>query len=265
MKDRIIYRQKNKDELFETWHASTNTLIIFVYSDEGSIVCSKKIYPIKRGTLVLISANEYHYTMQQYPEKYERSKLIFLPDEMDKICNIFDKDSVFFNLNSNSIIYAQIDDKEFNDVDDIFRTINNADQHSKYFESILYSNCLKLFIYLDKYCVESNSVSRNFIYKAIQYINQNIKSKITIDDLCSTIGISKYYFCTQFKKKIGKTVMEYILETRIVLSKNMLEKGSRSITEICEECGFSSQSYFSQVFHKATGFTPSNYRKKFQK
>jgi AraC-like DNA-binding protein len=95
----------------------------------------------------------------------------------------------------------------------------------------------------------------------MDYINRNILSDITIDEICSAVHMSKYYFCRKFKESMGMTVMDYVLQTRIVLAKSILAKESMSITNVSEHCCFSSVSYFCRVFKEHTGKTPLEYRK----
>ena len=64
-----------------------------------------------------------------------------------------------------------------------------------------------------------------------------------------------------FKKKIGLTVMEYILKTRIAMAKELLCEAKMSVTEISEACGFSSISFFSRTFKKEVEKTPLQYKK----
>ena len=63
---------------------------------------------------------------------------------------------------------------------------------------------------------------------------------------------------------MGMTVMDYVLKTRIVLAKNMLEKENVSISEVSGRCGFSSESYFCRVFKESVGVSPLKYRKSFE-
>jgi len=98
--------------------------------------------------------------------------------------------------------------------------------------------------------------------KAIDYINRNISMEIDIDRICAAINISKYYFCRQFKQHTGMTVMKYILQTRLILSKTDLKKTNLSVTEISGKYGFSSVSYFSRIFKEEEGCSPLQYRKR---
>ena len=73
--------------------------------------------------------------------------------------------------------------------------------------------------------------------------------------------MSKYHFCRRFRNAVGTTVMDYILRTRIMMAKDMLDNENMTVTEISNKCGFSSLSYFSRVFKEKTGKTPVEYRK----
>lgn len=262
MKSRIIYREFGKDTMYKTWHASKNIIIFYMYSEGGSIVCNEKSYPITKGTLCLVNAGKYHYTMPDIPETYDRSKLFISPENFANICKLFSPGTTFYNFQKKSIIYAQINEAEQELVDRIFLEMEINKNNGEYSDLYQFSCCLKLFAFLNKYSVEITPSTSGFMSKAIEYINNNIYSDINVDQICYAVHMSKSYFCKQFKKHVGTTVMKYILETRIILAKDMLLKDTVSITEISELCGFSSVSYFSQAFKKSTGETPHNFRKK---
>ncbi len=253
----ILYRETGSDSLFKIWHKSRQHMIIYFYSDGGSIVCSENIYPIRKGALCFISAEKYHYTMPDCPEIYERSKLFFSQDYFKTILSFFPT-----SINSDaSFIYAQIPTDQIAEVEGLFKEIQFHENDHKYYDVIYCSCCLKLFYYLNRYAVHSIVNSAGYISQTLDYINNHIFDDFEIDDICQTVHISKPYLCRQFKQKMGTTIMDYILKTRIVLAKNMLLENSASISEISSQCGFSSVSYFSRIFKKETGRSPLTYRK----
>lgn len=261
MNEKIIYHELGKDSMFKTWHASNQPMFIYIYSDGGSIVCSEKAYPMKKGTLCFVGANKYHYTMPDNPENYDRSKIFVSSDKFNKIIDIIPYKSNFRNFTDDSFVYAEIDEKEREMVEGIFKEMKMYENDKSYRDFILFSCCIRLLVMIDKYSLESTQSASGVMSKAIEYINNNIFTDIDIDKICSYIHMSKFHFCRQFKKRTGMTVMEYILKTRIVMAKNMLLKEDISVTEISNRCGFSSISYFSRIFKEETGVTPLNYRK----
>ena len=68
-------------------------------------------------------------------------------------------------------------------------------------------------------------------------------------------------FITFFYEYVGTSPINYLMETRLAASKELLLSSSRSIAEVASSTGFSSQSYFSQIFRKNTGMSPLQYRK----
>lgn len=260
MEERIVCRQRGKDPLYKTWHASKEHLFMYINSGSGSIVSGEQIFPIKNGGLVFIAADTYHYTMPDDPAVYERSKLTVSPWELSRISGLLSENNGFKSFFDKAIVYAEIHESDRAEVDRIFKELKVSKNDP---ELTLFSCLLRLLCFFDKHTVESTSAATGFMSEATRYINENISSDIDIDSICSAINISKYYFCRQFKEHTGMTVMKYILKTRIVLAKSELKKKGISVTEISEKLGFSSVSYFCRAFKEEENCSPLQYRKRF--
>ena len=97
--------------------------------------------------------------------------------------------------------------------------------------------------------------------KIKNYLDANYSEDITLDTLSALTHMNKYYLAHTFTKYMGLSPINYLLQKRIQEGKSLLESTSYSIAQISDLLGFSSQSYFSQAFRKATGMTPMQYRK----
>ena len=96
-----------------------------------------------------------------------------------------------------------------------------------------------------------------------EYVIQNYRDPdLNIDALAKEFGISTSYLHREFTKAYGTSPVTFLRLTRIGNAKNMLEACYLSIGEIAEQCGFSSASYFIQVFHKTVGESPNRYRQR---
>lgn len=93
------------------------------------------------------------------------------------------------------------------------------------------------------------------------YLDANYSEAITLDTLAALTHMNKYYLAHTFTKYVGLSPINYLLQKRIQEGKSLLESTSYSVAQISDLLGFSSQSYFSQAFRKATGMTPMQYRK----
>ena len=96
------------------------------------------------------------------------------------------------------------------------------------------------------------------------YVYENFREKITMPDICSALGRTKSAICPAFKEKYGITVMDYLTSLRIDEAKKMLTETDMTVSEISEDIGFSDTSYFSKVFLKTVGTTPTLYRRNCQ-
>lgn len=118
----------------------------------------------------------------------------------------------------------------------------------------------------EKYSFEKvgDSVPENYllgIEKSISYINKHFNAEITIEEIASHIGYSKFYFCRRFKEVTGYTPATYINMQKIKYAYTKLSQSDITVNEIALECGFKSVAYFSVTFKKYTGMNPSEVKK----
>lgn len=99
------------------------------------------------------------------------------------------------------------------------------------------------------------------IFSCIQYIRTHTNERIGVSDVANHIGKSRAYVADKFKKEMNVTIGAYIMQCKLEEAKSMLTYSNKSIAEISSYLGFSSQSYFQNVFKKYFGTTPAKYRK----
>lgn len=100
----------------------------------------------------------------------------------------------------------------------------------------------------------------NRLRNMIAFINQHYFEKVTLSEIARTAGISEREATRCFKKGIGQSPMEYLIEYRLNQSKKLLLETDNTITDICQQCGFSDSAYFGKIFRRFYGMTPSRYR-----
>ena len=98
------------------------------------------------------------------------------------------------------------------------------------------------------------------IKNAIQYMNENYASTLTLKDIAAACNLGKSEFCDCFKKITRQTAFDYLLELRVRKSLQFLDSdGGLSITEIAQNSGFSNSSYYAKIFRRYMGCTPREY------
>jgi len=105
---------------------------------------------------------------------------------------------------------------------------------------------------------ESNSseISKSHVKRALSYLDANFKEHISLDSLAAQVGITKYHLVRLFKIHTGETVTDHLNTKRCNEAKRYLERGM-TVTEAAIECGFESVSYFSRVYKRVMGASPS--------
>ena len=103
--------------------------------------------------------------------------------------------------------------------------------------------------------------SWKYIYAAIQYIKENISRKLTVAQIAEYAGASESHFMREFKRITGSTVTGYINTARCEYAESLLQSQKYKVKEAAALCGFENEEYFTKVFKKHTGRTPSEYIK----
>lgn len=116
-------------------------------------------------------------------------------------------------------------------------------------------------IILQKTDNKDNSVSK--IDEITRFVLQNYTSnQLSIQTIAERTNLSQTYLCAYFKKSSGRTINEYITELRIEKAKELLHNRALKLYEITTSIGLTDTNYFSTLFKKYTGLTPSEYREK---
>ncbi|MFC4323724.1 AraC family transcriptional regulator [Litchfieldia salsa] len=97
-----------------------------------------------------------------------------------------------------------------------------------------------------------------------EYINLHLDEKLALDFLAKEVGYSEYHLSRKFKQEMGCSIIDYIQNVRLEKAKYLLTTTNKNIEELSLDLGFGSRSYFTSIFRKNTGETPSEYRKKIQ-
>ncbi|MHB8075501.1 PocR ligand-binding domain-containing protein [Desulfosporosinus fructosivorans] len=98
------------------------------------------------------------------------------------------------------------------------------------------------------------------IQKAAEYIQKNFRNKLTIEDISQVVYLSPCYVSRIFKQSLGCTLMEYLTHVRIEEAKTMLKDPKYNVMQVAEESGFEDPAYFTRVFKKIEGITPSRFK-----
>ncbi|MEH7107424.1 response regulator [Bacillus sp. JJ1764] len=106
-----------------------------------------------------------------------------------------------------------------------------------------------------------NNHAKGMLQKAKEFIESHYSDSITLEQVAEYVELSPFYFSKLFKDRFGMTFIDYLTEIRINRAKTEMENPGKSLKEICYSVGYRDPNYFSRVFKKQTGLSPSEYRK----
>lgn len=98
------------------------------------------------------------------------------------------------------------------------------------------------------------------VRRARDFILSHISETITTETLAKECGMNRTYLCKLFTEETGMTLGQYVTQIKVDEAKRLMDITGKSIAEIAEYLGYSSQSHFQRVFKKASGTTPGEYR-----
>ena len=110
---------------------------------------------------------------------------------------------------------------------------------------------------------EGRLSSRQIVAAAVAYLEENAAGPVQIQDLARHVGLSNSRICHVFKEHTGRSVIAYLHEIRIARASALLVSGQSKIEAIAQASGFADIRFFTRIFVRHTGTTPSAYRRRF--
>lgn len=98
----------------------------------------------------------------------------------------------------------------------------------------------------------------------INFILNNYKRPIQLDEVAKVANYSKATFCRFFRQRTRKTFTRFLNEVRIANARRLLLKTDLNVSQVCYESGFNNVSNFNRQFKRITGLTPKAYLKKYE-
>lgn len=108
---------------------------------------------------------------------------------------------------------------------------------------------------------KSNDIEK--IDAVYNYVLNNFKADLSLDDIALRCNMNTAAFCRYFKRKTGKTFVDFMNEIRLGNAAKLLLKGDLTIAEVAFESGFNNPSYFNRLFKRLKGLTPTEYQSQY--
>ena len=229
--------------------------LLYVESGEVSLVLNGKTQVVPKGSVILFAPHQPQYYYYHKANKPIIYWVHFSGREVESILHHYKI------LTTQTVFYIGV----CLNLPTLFRQIINELQlrNEKYEEMTVYKlNEILLYINraLNSSTVKENDIS-TLIKSAKVYFNENYNQEINIKAYASSLNMTPCWFIQKFKELTGVTPTQYILNVRITTAQNLLRHSKYNVSETAVAVGYPNTFYFSRLFTKHVGMSPSEYKK----
>lgn len=253
------YYRIHTTPVIETLHPEgrNDYQLIYIASGKGHFYFkgSKEATVVTKGNMILFRPQEpqvYYYYATDKTEVYWVHFTGRKVEEYLKQYELPKKENVFYTGVSPDYpwIYKQI--------------IRELQLHRENYSDMISLFMHHIFLTINRYIKEGKQAKNdtiNDVERAVHYFNENFNKPISIEQYAAERLTSVNWFIHSFKSVMKVPPMQYIVSLRIAAAKGYLENSNKNITEISNAVGYDNTLYFSRLFKKHTGYSPSDYRK----
>ena len=255
----------------ETWnmsrlHFHNYVELMLPLVSPGNIFVNDQIYPLRRGTLYLIGENTLHRTITTgFHARY------VLHIGRRALAELSTPQTDFTRLAQSSFLRAPLSNEQMTHLVELFQALErNKDDGSFGSDIRQITALLELLLWVAPALHASSAgeaiQNKDFmrVSPILDYIRARLSEPLTLDQIAGEFFISKHYLCRIFKSATGFSVMEYIIYSRVLMARQLLQQGV-SVQQAGEMSGFSDNSHFIRPFGHLTGTSPGRYAKEYQR
>ena len=241
-------------DLHSVPHTHNHVELFYIVGGNGQFLIEDRLYPVNTNHLVIINPNVTHTEVGLNAQPLEYIVLGIEGVELS------------INNNSNGQ-FCILDHFESMDITSCLRNmLREMELKQPGFEDICQAFMEILIIRLMRSTglsvpeTPQNNVGNHQCATVRRYIDQHFKESLTLDQLAEEAHMNKFHLSHAFKREYGISPINYMISRRLEESKYLLAETDLSMSQIAQLLGFSSLSYFSQVFHRTQEITPMEYR-----
>ena len=234
-------------------HTHPFTELFYVVKGKGNFLFRDETYSINQGDLIIVPPYLEH-TEQSIPGNPLEYYVLAIDGISFQAENEESSTQVFCNFSNKSLIA------------DLLRQMLYEVRNPSYGSDKICQNLLEILLLriIRHRHVIPVALTSTYMTKECarikEYLDSNYSEHITLDTLTRLTHMNKYYMAHSFAKYTGLSPIQYLNERRLETACRLLKETDYSVSDISSQTGFSSQSYFTQIFRKKYGITPIKYR-----
>lgn len=235
------------------WHEEIE--LQYLIKGNAQPLCNLQPIHLQKGDILFVNSNELHAGN-------------VAPLKGDFYCFHINKDFFSNHLGSEHVVFENVirDEDCSKILDEVIKHSRSGDFRSRIKTSQLLYEFLNLCADRHVKAVLGENDFRKYFKRTdkfndmIKYIEDHSDEPLTVSNIAEHFYVTPSYFAHFFKKKAGKSVIQYLNEVRVLKARLMLEQEDMSVSQIAVAVGFDDINYFSRKFKQLTGITPTEYR-----
>lgn len=249
------------------WHEDVEFIVVL--QGEMTYFVNGETYLLTKGMGIFVNSGQLHYGFSQSGKDCEFIVLLFHPKLLSTNAYIESEYilPVINNGNCPHIVFNPINPWKAESIQlikDIFMTCQLKEKgYELRVQSLLFSIWLVLYNNLLNMDNSLEKIDFTELKAMIGYIQENYSKKISLEEISKSGTVSRSKCCKLFKDTLQLSPIQYLNNFRLEKSMELLKDHSHSIVDVAHECGFSGASYYTELFHREIGVTPSEFRLNF--
>jgi len=251
-----VLNPKYHGNLIGGLHAHKNDYqLIYIEKGEGIVAIENEIYSVSQRDLICIRPDQLHCSYDEAPTYFELIEILW-----------YFKDAIQPDLNLKQITRLEADSEIVHCLNCL---IAEALVKRTRYQLMMKLLLAEILLYLERMSPQSlrkegeyfDSTQSQRVRKVLDYIHLNYKQNLSLDDMAKIAGISSHYLCRIFKQFTNYSPINYWIKIRLDIAIDLLKNSDYNISEIAEMVGFEDIYYFSRLFKKWMGQSPSHFMK----
>lgn len=250
-------------------------LIHFVKSGKGKLYINNSVYNVNAGNCFLIHENQVAYYQADKDDPWKYYWLGFCGNLSDKIFDAvgFTYEMLVFPFESDQICDIIMQATEYahaHNGDSLAIDLKLGAYTREVLHSLLKTNLAKYKAMFGNHedavkVMGSGAYSDRYVNIVAKIIQNSYSQNIKIEKIAEKLSVNRTYLSATFKKNTGLSIKDFLTNYRIEQACVMLKDKRKTVNEIANETGYDDPYYFSRIFKKSTGFSPTEYRNKMDK
>jgi len=235
------------------WH--TKYEMVFLIKGQGEHFVNGQYHTLSDGDIFIVSPADFHRYYDTGDEEFVAIRINF--------SNAF----YFYYLNPNCRfdefpVVAKLSGDDFEMAKKVSRLLLDEYQEP---DSMMKNELCRdlieqLLVLVSRNCKQTERKVDDKLKAALDYIQNNFYNPIKISDIAKAVSYAPNYLSSQFSKKLGINIRDYLQEMRLYYARELLLFSEFSISEICYKSGFKTMTYFSKAFKTKFSQSPNAYK-----